>query len=256
MLGLRHTMVDFSAEERLRSAETVCRGLPASFRHPALEARVQRVFASEAVPGIVCAPKGPLPEGYVQLGVSFPFRDDGARVRAAFALPPERIGQAHSPYDVFERLQPTAFEGAAALVALCELCRSHGVEAGLFGSAALQILTGLAYLESSSDVDVVVRPRSCARLRLLHAGLSGLRRDHQRKFDVEVTLPNGLGVKLDELMSSTSTVLGRGIDGVRLLDRAAVGRALDQSECPSMSDGLITSEESRDGSQSKNAKQG
>jgi phosphoribosyl-dephospho-CoA transferase len=244
MLVLRHTMVEFSTEERLRSAETVCRGLLPPFRHPALEARVQRMFASEAIPGIVCAPKEPLPPGYVQLGVSFPFRDDGVRVRASFALPPERIGPAHSPYDVLQLLRPNACEAAPALTALRELCGSHGVAVGLFGSAALQLLTGLTYLESSSDIDAVVRPSSCAKLRLIHAGLSGLRHQYRRKFDVEVTLPNGLGVKLDELMSSTTTVLGRGIDGVRLLDRAAVGRALDQSEGSSLSDGLITSEES------------
>jgi phosphoribosyl-dephospho-CoA transferase len=244
MLGLRHTMVEFSAEERLRSAETVCGGLLAPFREPAVQARVLQVFASDPVPGIVCAAKGPLPQGYVQLGVSFPFRDDGARVRASFALPPDRIGRAHSPYDVLRRLQPNAFEGASALIALRELCNSHGVEVGLFGSAALQILTGLAYVESISDVDAVVRPSCCAKLRLIHAGLPRLRHDYQRKFDVEVTLPDGVGIKLDELMSSTTTVLGRGIDGVRLLDRAAVGRALDQSECSSVSDGLITSKES------------
>ncbi|MDF3812453.1 MULTISPECIES: malonate decarboxylase holo-[acyl-carrier-protein] synthase [Rhodopseudomonas] len=237
-------MVEFSVEERLRSAETVCRGLLPPFRHPALEARVHRVFASEAVPGIICAAKGPLPRGYLQLGVSFPFRDDGSRVRASFALPPKRIGKAHSPYEVFGRLQGDAFEGAAALNSLRALCESHGVEVGLFGSAALQILTGLPYLETNSDVDAVVRPTSYAKLRLVHAGLCDLRDEYKRKFDVEVTLPNGAGVKLNELMSSKTTVLGRGIDGVRLLDWAATVRALDQSESSSVSDELITNEES------------
>ena len=94
MLATRHTMVEFSAEERVRSAGTVCGGLLAPFREPALQARVHRAFASEPVPGIVCAAKGPLPPGYVQLGVSFPFRDDGSRIRASFAFPPERVYQA------------------------------------------------------------------------------------------------------------------------------------------------------------------
>ncbi|ABD07989.1 hypothetical protein RPB_3293 [Rhodopseudomonas palustris HaA2] len=236
-------MVEFSVEERLRSAETVCRGLPAPFRLPDLEAMVHRTFAAEAIPGIVCAPKGPLPDGYVQLGVSFPFRYDGVRVRASFALPPSRIGRAHSPYDVAARLRPARFEAAAALLALRGLCDSLGIVVGLFGSAALQVLTGLPYLESTSDVDAVVRPRNCAALRSLHAGVAHLRIEHGRKFDVEVTLPNGLGIKLDELMSSTATVLGRGIDGVHLLDKATVMRALDQSECSFRSDELITTEE-------------
>jgi len=128
MLGRRHTLVEFSAEERLRSAETVCRGLPEPFRLPEVEARVHRTFASQAVPGIVCAPKGPLPDGYVQLGVSFPFRHDGVRVRASFALPPARIGRTHSPYDVAARLRPARFEAAAALLALRLLCDDHGID--------------------------------------------------------------------------------------------------------------------------------
>jgi phosphoribosyl-dephospho-CoA transferase len=180
----------------------------------------------------------------VQLGVSFPFRDDGARVRASFALPPKRIGKAHSPYDVFRSMRSTSFEAVAALIGLRTLCDQHGIEVGLFGSAALQILTGLSYLEETSDIDAVVAPTSCAKLRVLHAGLSDLRHEYQRRFDVEVTLPDGDGIKLDELMSSTTTVLGRGIDGVRLLDRAAVVHVLDQSECSSVSGEFITSEES------------
>ena len=35
MLATRHTMVEFSAEERVRSAGTVCGGLLAPFREPA-----------------------------------------------------------------------------------------------------------------------------------------------------------------------------------------------------------------------------
>jgi phosphoribosyl-dephospho-CoA transferase len=215
--------------------------LPEPIRLPEIEARVHRTFAAKAVPGIVCAPKGPLPNDYVQLGVSFPFRHDGVRVRASFALPPKRIGKAHSPYDVAGRLRPAQFEAASALLALRTLCDDYGIVVGLFGSAALQVLTGLDYLEPSSDVDAVVRPRNCATLRCLHAGLKDLREVHRRKFDVEVTLPNGFGIKLDELMSSSATILGRGIDGVHLLDRAAVERALDQSECSPRVDELITS---------------
>ncbi|ABD86626.1 malonate decarboxylase holo-[acyl-carrier-protein] synthase [Rhodopseudomonas palustris] len=244
MLGLRHTMVEFSVEERLRSAETVCGGLLAPFRQPALQEQVRRAFAADAIPGIVCGPKAALPPNYVQLGVSFPFRAEDSRVRALFALPPERIGKTHSPYDVMRQLRDDAFEAADALKALRALCSAHGVEVGLFGSAALQVLTGLPYLEPISDVDAVVRPTSYARLGRVHAGLADLRLQYQRKFDVEVTLPSGLGIKLSELMSSTSTVLGRGIDGVRLLDRSAVVHALDQSVCSSVSDGFTASEES------------
>lgn len=244
MLRLRHTMVEFSPEERLRSAEIVCRGLPEPFRLPALQSRVSRMFADEAVPGIVCAPKGPLPSDHVQLGVSFPFRHDGVRVRASFALPPDRIARAHSPYDVARMLPATASEGAPALLGLRALCNRHGIALGLFGSAALQVLTGLPYLEPSSDIDAVVRPANCAALRGLYDGLVELRDQHRRKFDVEVTLPNDLGIKLSELMSSTTTVLGRGIDGLQLLDKAAVVRALDQYQCSSASDEFITSKES------------
>lgn len=229
MLTARHTLVEIDAERRNAVADRLAAGLLPMHRRPEIEARVRHFFLDHPVPGIVCAPKGPLPEGHVQLGVSFPFRQDDVRVRSAVSMPVDVVGRAHSPWDVATRIVPGAFAGTDELSALVRLGREHGVSVGLFGSAALQVLTGLPYLESRSDIDMVVTTRDVAGLRSFRAALADFGRRYGRTSDVEVALPSGLGVKLAELVSDVAMVIGRGIDGVRLVDRRRILEEIDAS---------------------------
>lgn len=227
MLTARHTLVEIDAERRNAVADRLAAGLLPMHRRPEIEARVHHFFLDHPVPGIVCAPKGPLPEGHVQLGVSFPFRHDDVRVRSAVSMPAGDIGRAHSPWDVVARIRPGTFGAADELVALVQLGREHGVAVGLFGSAALQALTDLPYLETRSDIDAVITARDVAGLRSFHAALADFGRRYGRTSDVEVALPSGLGVKLAELLSDVTMVVGRGIDGVRLVDRRRILEEID-----------------------------
>lgn len=227
MLTQRHTMVEIDTDRRPAVAADLAVGLLPMHRLPEIEALVRGFFLEHPVPGIVCAPKGPLPEGHVQLGVSFPFRHDAVRVRAAVSMPVRLVGRAHSPWDVVAGIRPGSFAAADELLALAALGRDHGVAVGLFGSAALEALTGLPYLEPRSDVDAVVTARDLAGLRSFHAELVAFARRVDRRLDVEVALPSGLGIKLTELLSDVATVVGRGIDGVRLVDRRGVLEEID-----------------------------
>lgn len=226
----RHTMVEFHPARRTAVAERLAAGLLPMHRRPDIEQRIRTVFVEAPIPGIVCAPKGPLADGEIQLGVSFPFREDGVRVRAAVAVTGGEITRVHSPWTLADGLSKTSFEGAGDLLALIELGRTHGVAVGFFGSAALQALTGLPYLEDGSDIDLVVSTRSVAALQAFDRAVTGFAGRRGRRIDAEVACPGGLGVKLRELVSDVTTVLGRGIDGVRLVDRH---RALGAIEDPS-----------------------
>lgn len=219
MTPMRHTMVDFDPARRDAVAERLAAGLLPMHRLPEIEQRIRTVFVEAPIPGIVCAPKGPLAAGEIQLGVSFPFREDGVRVRAAVAVCGDAIAAVHSPWSLVDRLSPESFDGASDLLALVELGATHGIAVGFFGSAALQALTGLPYLEARSDIDAVVTAGSMAGLRDFHHDLAAFAGGCGRRLDVEVACPGGLGVKLSELVSDAATVLGRGLDGVRLVDR-------------------------------------
>lgn len=223
----RHVMIDIDAAHRRFVADALGEGLLPMHRRPGVIDRIRELFLAERIPGIVCAPKAPLPEGWMWIGVSFPLREDGVRVRSAVALPRAAVGGIHTPWDVIGRIASGTFPAAEELLSLAALGRAHGVAVGLFGSAALQALTGLPYLEARSDVDAVVVARSSAGLRSFHSALAGFATQYNRKYDVEVAAPGGLGIKLTELVSDVTAVVGRGINGVRLVDRHRVLDEID-----------------------------
>ncbi|PWC36587.1 malonate decarboxylase holo-[acyl-carrier-protein] synthase [Azospirillum sp. TSO35-2] len=220
-------MIDIEPDHRRLVADALRDGLLPMHRRPDVEDRVRDVFLATAVPGIVCTPKAALPAGRIQIGVSFPFREDGVRVRSAVALPCGGVGKVHTPWDVAGRIGAGAFPAAEELLELVELGRAHGIAVGLFGSAALQALTGLPYMEPRSDIDAVVVARSAAGLRSFHAALADFAGRHNRSCDVEVAVPGGLGIKLTELVSDVAAVVGRGMNGVRLVDRRRVLDEID-----------------------------
>lgn len=223
----RHVMIDIGPAHRRPVADALRDGLLPMHRRPDVAERIHDVFLATAIPGIVCAPKAPLPAGSIQIGVSFPFREDGVRVRSAVTLPCGGVGAVHTPWEVAGRIAAGAFPEADELLELAELGRAHGIAVGLFGSAALQALTGLPYMEPRSDIDAVVIARSTAGLRSFHAALAGFASRHDRSCDVEVATPGGLGIKLKELVSDVTAVAGRGMDGVRLVDRRRVLDEID-----------------------------
>lgn len=225
----RHVMVEIDPAWRDAVADALPDGVLPMHRRDDVLARARALFLAHPIPGIACAPKGPLPDGAIQIGVSFPFRDDGVRVRSAVALPLAAVARRYTPWDIAGAITPGAFPAADELLALVDLGRAHAVAVGFFGSAALHALTGLAYLEARSDVDAVVRARSVAGLRAFYGALAALGRETGRSYDIEVATPAGLGVKLSELVTDVATVLGRGLDGVRLVDRRQVLAEIDAS---------------------------
>lgn len=219
---IRHAMVEFVSQRRELVADRLAGGLLEFHRKPEVVHRVRRSFLNEALLGIVCAPKGPLSGGLIQLGVSFPFREEGVRVRSAIAVCEAEIAAVHSPWNVAAHLSPTRFQGADDLLALVDIGRARDVSVGFFGSAALQAITDLPYFEPSSDIDIVVAAGSVDNLRQFHRELTAFARKCGRRIDAEVTCAGGRGVKLEELMSNVSKVLCRGMDGVCLMERHLV----------------------------------
>lgn len=224
---VRHVMVEFSSQHKELVADRIAEGLLEIHKKPEVVQTARRFFLDECLLGIVCAPKMSLPVDLIQLGVSFPFRLDGVRVRSAIAVSKAEITAVHTPRGVAEYLSAKHFAGADDLLSLVELGRSHDVEVGFFGSAALQTITGLAYFEQGSDIDIVVTANSVEKLKEFHRALAAFAKKVGRRIDAEVTCVGGRGVKLEELMSNVTKVLSRGMDGVCLIDRQTVLKEIE-----------------------------
>ncbi len=210
----RHDLVYVSA----RARAGILSALERQFAGAEL-ALAQRVFTDTAeIPGIVR--RAEVHPGMVALGFVPAQRLDGRRLRIAAVVPVAGVCRTVTPYAVLQRecaLRTACMEAAAAV----KLAAAHaGLEAGVLGSAALEIATGLPYTDAASDLDILLRPAPYAALRDFYLGLQTACRG--LRVDCELDLPNGYGVKLAEIFMDTRTVLGKSIQDVVLLARQTV----------------------------------
>ncbi|MFD2173518.1 malonate decarboxylase holo-[acyl-carrier-protein] synthase [Rhodobacter lacus] len=226
MLHNRHTLVYLNDVARTALLPAVIAALPEPMRNCQIEARVRETVLRERIPGIVCRPTGPCPDGGGQIGFSFPFRVGEARVRAAVGVARDQITATLTPWEVMVLAETLGDVLHPAIGELHRIGVATGVEIGLIGSVALRAVTGLAYTRPDSDIDLVVRAARPDQLAALAAAVHDLTLCTGTAFDIEVELAGGIGVKLSELLSGSDTVLGKTITGVELVSRARIDETL------------------------------
>lgn len=100
----------------------------------------------------------------------------------------------------------------------------------VYGSLAMQVLTGLPYLSANSDIDLLFHPRSASQLE---QGLALLAEYAQRlPLDGEIVFPEDQAVAWKEWRLARSTqakVLVKSGASVRLCDTASLLATLEQS---------------------------
>jgi|GEM_PF-1537043 len=221
MLRRRHFLAHLEPSVREAILPALIGALPAPLTDRDVEERVTRVVLDNDLPGIVCRPTGPCPEGGGQLGFAFPFRKGEERVRAAVPVSRDQISRFTSPWEVMDQAAGMACPPHPALPEIRDLGRELGVRTGLIGSAALQAMTGLPYLRPGSDIDLVIRGegREIAVLDRFRKGVHGISLRHATKIDVEVEFQEKYGIKIDDILSSIQSVIVKTIDEVYLVNR-------------------------------------
>ncbi len=191
--------------------------LPQQYRGAALALAGTAFKPGADVPGIVRRSEGR--SGEVALGFVPCGRLEGQRLRIAAFVPAGAGCGVLTPYALLRRdfapRTPCLVEARNVQLAAA----ACGLTAGVLGSAALEIATGLPYTDAASDLDILLRPAPCA---VLHAFYRRLRQACGVRLDFEVELPNGYGVKLAEIFMETRTLLGKSIYDVRLLAKETV----------------------------------
>ena len=168
-------------------------------------------------------------EGVVCLGLPLPpDAHTGAKVR----IPLRAQAAAHvARYSPAVELR-TALRSAGAWDEWLAVLHAdaEGLDLRVFGSLAMQSLTGLPYLSPSSDVDVLLHPSSRSQLE---AGVAALARHAGRlPLDGEIVFPGGQAVAWKEwqmAMTHPAKVMVKELRSVRLSDTAALLATLEQS---------------------------
>ena len=163
-------------------------------------------------PAVVRRAEADMAAGEVALGIPLPPRaGDGRKVRIAGRVGIDAIRRHAGPL-ALAQVHATELPShwRPALAELDRQARACGIVLRVYGSTALQALTGQRYLSAASDIDLLLHPRSQGELAL---GLALLQRfAAQLPLDGEIVFPGGRAVAWKEW----SAALG-GAAGTRVL---------------------------------------
>ncbi|RUS68117.1 Phosphoribosyl-dephospho-CoA transferase [Saezia sanguinis] len=196
-----------------------------------------------SIPGIVRREEGHKRDGLIPVGFSSWQQPDGNKLRIPAFVAPSEIAAVFQPADVLEPLRrgQVKCERTTALCALSSLMEQENralFSLGVWGSAAVELLTGYFYTREDSDLDILFTP-SPASLNSVDAALIlrdwmdiVIQSEHEFhvRIDVELSLPNGYGVSLKELFSHGHTVLAKGPADVVLLPKKEIFTLFDVAE--------------------------
>jgi len=189
----------------------------AAWYNPFIEDTLLRHVIFTDIPAIVRAQENPR-DGFLEVGFSSHLLRDGVRVRVKSEIPLNDITHVITPFDLIGRADDCRHECIRkSLEDITRLAASHGLDTGVYGSCAMELLTGMPYIQPTSDIDIIIKRRGT------HVDFAGfydaamqVSQRHGTCFDIEVLCRNGSGVKLPELFSKGKTVMCKGLHGAEL----------------------------------------
>jgi phosphoribosyl-dephospho-CoA transferase len=153
----------------------------------------------------------------VPLGIALPPQADGAKPRIALLADAGHIANSTRPLPLERAITAAPAVWQDGLARLC--AATQGLSIHVYGSLALQAITGLAYVRPTSDIDLLFAPRTTAELE---EGL-GLLRSHAASLplDGELVFPSGAAVAWREwLQAGAQRVLVKERSAARLVPAA------------------------------------
>lgn len=215
----RHMLLDIedSARERLVDELALTGQLRRSYARLLLPQ-----LAGARVPAIVRRDESNSSGDRIPVGFSSPESGRDGRLRVAALVDGADILRVTTPY----QLLPADFAQRNSCLSALAACREAAGELdlaiGVWGSAALELYTGLRYTHDRSDLDLLIAPAPQAVLAAFLDRVSRVATRLGLRIDAEVDLDNGYGVHLQELLGAGRTLLGKSQRDVALLPRTRV----------------------------------
>lgn len=152
----------------------------------------------------------------VCLGIPLPL-SSGLRQRLSLVAHVDHIARRTAPVTLADALAAAPPAWLAGLVALAR--DAAGMDLRVYGSLAMESVTGAPYLRPESDIDLLLRPATRTEL---HAALALLARHAAvLPLDGEIVFPSGDAVAWKEWIAARrdhARVLAKSLYAVRLLD--------------------------------------
>jgi phosphoribosyl-dephospho-CoA transferase len=165
--GWEHAAADLTAEQRALVQRWQQHDWPAIVRR-----RDARCRASE-----MC------------IGIAFPPDANGDKLRLSLRVPRTEVRETRAPLLIAEVIEQAPLAWRPALEKLKTHVQAQGLDMRVYGSLALQVLTGETYLRAVSDIDLLFSPADQTQLV---NGMALLERYAQAlPLDGEVMFPDG-----------------------------------------------------------------
>jgi len=235
MTWKRHTLVDISdAGRKALLATNLAEGCAQAISLRPFAEMLQPERAGARIPGIIRRAGDALPDDRVAVGFSSPFIGPGGRLRLAATVNAADIVGVLTPYVLMTMPIPGRTLSLRTLQVAMELSERLGLRLGVWGSAALEVCTGLPYTHQESDLDLLVAPAPLDVLTRFLDEIHELEKQFALRIDVELDLPDGYGVQLKELLGPGRMILGKSLVDVALLSRDHIW-----SQLPGISGGSL-----------------
>lgn len=130
----------------------------------------------------------------VCLGIALPPAGDGSKVRIPVRVARSGVRTVRAPFNIAEVAPDAPPRWRSALAAM--QADTQGLSFGVFGSLALQALTGQTYLSATSDIDLLFTPDDPVQLQQGMAAL--LHYAARLPLDGEIVFPGGAAVSWKE----------------------------------------------------------
>ncbi|GLR27532.1 malonate decarboxylase holo-[acyl-carrier-protein] synthase [Limnobacter litoralis] len=178
-------------------------------------------------PLIVSRQPDHLPDTHLQVGLAEPY--SWGKRRLAFSVPRQEIARHECPPDIAEVIQKLKLADAALWQSLDRSFTALGLTLRVFGSAALQSLTGLQCMHADSDLDLLVQPETRDQADAALTVMSSfVRQNPQLRLDGEIVNPAGQGASIREWLKRPDTLLVKSIDRVELIAQAEFNAAFSE----------------------------
>ncbi|NMM26760.1 MAG: malonate decarboxylase holo-[acyl-carrier-protein] synthase [Glaciimonas sp.] len=218
----RHSLVWLSAQG-WQSCRNSSRDSVAPSSHAALE-RWQQADWPAIVRRVDADVDADTAEHQVCLGIALPPDPlTGHKARIALRAPQAEVRQIRGPLAIDAVIAAAPAHWRDALQVLATQVARHDLAFGVYGSVALQALTGASYVSASSDIDLLFSPQTQPQLE---AGVALLQRYAKTlPLDGEIVFPSGQAVAWKEWAQANENrprLLVKSNRGVQLTTMAAL----------------------------------
>lgn len=217
----RHDLLEINDRGRQQAFDSVCVASTGLDREQA-----RKIIVGEPgwpkIPGIARREEDGTVSNLIPVGFASAWRVDGNRIRIPAFVQIEWITRIVSPQQVMQLGLVPRTPCLKALQEIGRLAEEWKLEMGVWGSAALEVFTGLHYTDDNSDLDLLLESVSMEVMQAFWERMQKVGQKHQCNIDVEISLPTGYGVKLVEVLSNSGLVLGKGLQDVVLIEKETI----------------------------------